>query len=343
MKKRLLIFASLVLLMVLAWYLRTYQFSNHKFSNSQIDEAGVRENIEKPYDKYSFERLVGREDSSSKIEIGEEIAKTPEYSSYIFYYVSEGRRISGQLNLPNLSRLMGVIVMARGYVEKDGYTTGTGTRNAAAVYARNGYITIAPDFSGYGSSDPEDPNALGARLVKPVEILDLIASLSTLPQADLNKVFLWGHSNGGQIMLSVAEVLGERQARDLQGYTLKVRGLTLWAPVSKPFPYNILYYTDEADDQGKWLRGEIAKFEADYDVFKYSIDRHLEWIQIPLMIHQGAVDDAVPLVWSREMVEKLKEKELEHVYYEYPGADHNMRPNWNTVVGRDVEWFGSFN
>jgi len=300
---------------------------------------GVSEKSEKPYDKYSFERLVAREDRSSEIELGEETFKTPEYSSYIFYYTSEGRRISGQLNLPNLSRLMRVVVMARGYVEKDGYTTGTGTRNAAAVYAKNGYITIAPDFSGYGQSDPEDSNALGARLVKPVEILDLIASLSSLPQVDLSRVYLWGHSNGGQIMLSVAEVLGRRKSVEPYSREPVISGLTLWAPVSKPFPYNILYYTDEADDQGKWLRSEIAKFESEYDVFNYSIDRHLDWIQIPLVIHQGTVDDAVPVEWSREMVTKLEEKEVEHVYYEYPGADHNLRPSWNTVVGRDVEWF----
>lgn len=314
--------------------------------------TGVSEKSAKPYDKYSFERLVVREDRLSEIELGEEIAKTPEYSSYIFYYTSEGRRISGQLNLPNLSRLMGVVVMARGYVEKDGYTTGTGTRNAAAVYAKNGYITIAPDFSGYGQSDAEDPNALGARLVKPVEILDLIASLSSLPQADLTRVYLWGHSNGGQIMLSVAEVLGQRLKVKGTREQVRILGATLWAPVSKPFPYNILFYTDEADDQGKWLRGEIAKFEADYDVYKYSIDRHLDWIQIPLVIHQGTADDAVPVMWSRELDTRLKEQGKSYTYYEYPGADHNMRlqptaaqsggqANWNAVVGRDVEWFDS--
>lgn len=306
-----------------------------------VSPQGEATVAEKPYEKYSFERLVGRVDRASEIEIGRELTATPEYSSYVFYYTSEGRRISGQLNLPNLSRLMGVVVMARGYVEKEGYQTGLGTRNAAAVYAKNGYITVAPDFSGYGESDLEDENALGARLVKPVEILDLLASLSSLPQANLNQIYLWGHSNGGQIMLSVAEILGERGGRDLRGYTLKIRGATLWAPVSKPFPYNILYYTDEADDQGKWLRSEIAKFEEDYDVFEYSIDKYLNWIDLPLVIHQGAVDDAVPVEWSRELVTKLKEIERTPTYYEYPGADHNLRPSWNTVVARDVEWFNT--
>lgn len=332
--KKLWIGVATVILLVAGFF-----YTNSRYTQEMANPKGEAVVVEKPYDKYSFERLVERVDRASEIELGEEIATTPEYSSYIFYYTSEGRRISGQLNLPNLSRLMSVVVMARGYVEKDGYTTGTGTRNVAAVYAKNGYITIAPDFSGYGVSDPEDPNALGARLVKPVEMLDLIASLTSLPQVDLSRVYLWGHSNGGQIMLSVAEVLGQREKVKGASGQARVLGVTLWAPVSKPFPYNILFYTDEADDQGKWLRSEIAKFEADYDVYKYSIDRHLDWIQMPLIIHQGTVDDAVPVEWSRELKERLKEQEKSYTYYEYPGADHNMRPSWDSVVSRDIGFF----
>lgn len=327
-----------LMIVVAVWLSGGWYYLNQK--ETRVLSPGEAElQSEKPYEKYGFERLVGRLDQASEIELGRVLETQPEYTSYLFYYQSEGRRISGQLNLPNLSRLMGAVVMARGYVEKEGYQTGTGTKNAAAVYAKNGYVTIAPDFSGYGESEAEDPNALGARLVKPVEILDLIASLRSLPQIDLNQIYLWGHSNGGQIMLSVAEVLGQRlMVTGTSGQT-KVLGATLWAPVSKPFPYNILFYTDEADDQGKWLRSEIAKFEADYDVYKYSIDRHLDWIQIPLFVHQGTVDDAVPVEWSRELVERLKEHGKSYEYYEYPGADHNMRPDWNTVVGRDVAWF----
>lgn len=300
---------SLVLAVVLgAWWYRVW-LDRHLIA----DPAGPPE---KPYAKYSIERLVSREDRPSAIESDQDK----------FYYQSEGRRISGMTLLPE-GEPKGVVVMARGYVEKEGYQIGTGTKNAAKYFASQGYVTYAPDFSGYGESDPEDSSALGARLVKPVEILDLIASVvkPNMP------IYLWGHSNGGQIMLTVAEVLGKR------GDT-RVRGVILWAPVSKPFPYNILYYTDEADDQGKWLRGEIAKFETEYDVYKYSLDRYLDWINMPMQIHQGSADDAVPKKWSDELVVKLKEKEKTVNYYQYPGADHNMRPNWNTVVARDVEW-----
>lgn len=276
-----------------------------------------------PYEKYSFENLAVRGGVASKIEVvGDK-----------FYYQSEGRRISGEINQPSGSDPVGVIVMARGYVDKEIYKTGIGTHNAAVYFAEHGYMTYAPDFSGYGESDPEDSNALGARLSKPVEILDLIASL---PQ-DM-PIYLWGHSNGGQIMLSVAEIIGDMSHPNwLQG--LQVRGVTLWAPVSKPFPYNILYYTDDATDSGKWLRGEVAEFEKDYDVYNYSVDRYLDWISIPVQIHQGSADEAVPKIWSDNLAKALKENEKEVNYYVYSGADHNMRGAWDTVVARDIEFF----
>lgn len=306
------------ILTVITWYVVSH-------SRSVMLSPGGGEIVkEKPYEKYSFENLVMRGGVASKIEVvGDK-----------FYYMSEGRRISGEINR-NIGEQKGIVVMARGYVEKEVYKTGIGTHNAAKYFSDHGYVTYAPDFSGYGESDPEDENALGARLVKPVEILDLIASVDD----GETPIYLWGHSNGGQIMLSVAEILGKRES-SLQRSSSQVRGVTLWAPVSKPFPYNILFYTDEANDSGKWLRSEIAKFEQDYDVYKYSIDKYLDWINIPLQVHQGSVDEAVPKKWSDTLAESLKLKEKDVLYHVYPGADHNMKPNWDTVVRRDIEFFG---
>jgi len=35
----------------------------------------------------------------------------------------------------------------------------------------------------------------------------------------------------------------------------------LWNPVSKLFPYSILYYTDSFEDKGKALRASLAKLD----------------------------------------------------------------------------------
>lgn len=300
-----------------------------------LSPQGDKARQELPYDKYSFARLAERAMVASTIEV----------SGNKFYYRSEGRRISGEINMPARTVLAGagdvypVVVMARGYVEKESYQTGVGTHNAARYFAQHGYVTYAPDFSGYGESDPEDENAIGARLVKPAEILDLIASIG----GD-QPIYLWGHSNGGQIMLSVAEIL--------RGSSSQVKGVTLWAPVSKPFPYNILYYTDdppsptategqEPSDQGKALRKLLAEFEKDYDVFDYSVERYLDWIQIPVQIHQGTEDESVPMNWSDQLAANLKERGKQVRYFKYQGANHNLKPGWDKVVSRDVEWFDS--
>lgn len=292
---------------------------------------------ELPYSQYAFATLATRKPVASTITIGQELPTlSTDIVRHIFYYQGGGRKISGVVTEPTGPGKHPTVVMARGYVEKEGYIPGTGTKNAATFYAENGYISFAPDFSGYGESDPEDISALGARLTKPVEILDLLASISTYPAADTSHVYLWGHSNGGQIMLSVSEILGRM---DPVNVPVVILGTTLWAPVSKPFPYNILYYTDDADDKGKWLRSEIAAFEKDYDVYNYSIDRYIDWIALPIQIHQGSADESVPKKWSDDLVKTLQVKEKEVAYFIYPGADHNLRPSWDAVVARDLTFF----
>jgi dipeptidyl aminopeptidase/acylaminoacyl peptidase len=53
------------------------------------------------------------------------------------------------------------------------------------------------------------------------------------------------------------------------------------------------------------------------------------------------MDSAVPKKWSDELVATLKEKGKDVEYYTYPGADHNMRPGWDSVALRDIEFFGT--
>lgn len=304
--------------------------------NLLTPEASVKE---LPFAKYAFAKLVERIDKPSEIEISENL----------FSYRSEGKLITGAINIPEGGMPPDgwpVVILLRGYVDPDIYATGMGTKNAAKFFAERGYVTLAPDFLGYGGSEEEDNDSLGARVVKPVAVLDLLASLPGMKMINPSRVYLWGHSNGGQIGLSVLEILGRREEVDVQRQTPKIQAASLWAPVSKPFPYSILYYTDESEDKGKALRAAIAKWETDYDVFDYSIDRYLGWIRTPIQIHQGTADDAVPVEWSNELAESLGEVESLQgqalQYYVYPGVDHNLRQVWDTVITRDLKWFTQF-
>ena len=296
---------------------------------------------EKPLEKYSFENLANTQFLPTPINIEKVLFESDSYTAYLFSIQVEGQKVTGQLNIPINTPPKGgfpVVVMNRGFIDPEIFQTGMGTKNAAGYFANQGFVTIAPDFLGFGGSDLEDVNPMAARVKKPVTTLTIIHSLENLNKhtdINLNHIFMWGHSNGGQISFSVLEILGKSVDWDQSIPT------TLWAPVSKGFPYNILYYTDDGD-YGKALRKVLFEFELDYDTDKYSIHKYFDWINSPIQIHQGTSDEWIPTKWSQDVVSQLGELEKDVDIYIYSNADHNLQPQWSQVVARDIQFFNSY-
>ena len=287
---------------------------------------------------YSYTALQKEAFSGSEIIIDKVIKDQEKFASNLFYFNVRGKKVSGLMNLPKKPGDYPVIIMIRGYADKDIYEPGVGTSHGGELMAENGFITLAPDFLGYGYSDKESPDVMEDRFLTYVTVLELISSTKNLNTAfeniglaarfDKTNLGIWGHSNGGQIALSVLEISGKEYPT------------ALWAPVSKPFPYSILYYTDDIPDHGKALRKVVADFEKDYDAEKYSLTNYLDWIRAPLQIHQGAEDEEVPQKWSDTLVETLKEKEKDVEYYIYPGEVHNFdQGNWDLVMQRTMAFY----
>lgn len=288
----------------------------------------------RPLDKYTFENLSITDIEHGELTFGEMLGEEEDYTSYYFRFLfspnldGTTRKVTtGQINIPKGAGPFPMVVMIRGYIDQELYKTGDGTRRAAEFYTKNGYITIAPDFLGYANSDKKTENIFEARFQTYVTVLSLMKSLDQVQDWDEENVFLWGHSNGGQIALTILSI------------TKANTPATLWAPVSKSFPYSVLFYTDLSEDRGKLIRSELAKFEEDYDPDLYSLDLYVDKISAPLLIHQGTLDEAVPVGWSDSLVNKLELLEKNVSYYTYPGANHNMVPGWDTVTARDLDFF----
>ncbi len=301
---------------------------------------------EKPLAKYTFERLRNTKFTPSPIMLDKDLKQNDNYISQLFYYnvrqtidgKSQYKKVSGLINVPKQQGTYPVIVMMRGFVPKEIYSTGIGTQRAGEFFAQNGFITIAPDFLGYGKSDNPSRNSIEERFQTYTTSLSLLSSMRNLNtgldasysgriKADLSKVGIWAHSNGGQIALSVLEITGKNYPT------------VLWAPVSKPFPYSILYFTDEFNDHGKALRKVVANFEDDYDIELYSPSNFYSRINAPIEIHQGTADDAVPLKWSDKLVKDLEKLEKDVEYFVYPNADHNLLPGWETAIQRSLDFY----
>lgn len=303
----------------------------------------------KPLLAYTFENLKQTQFPQTQITVGRKVSKNHNFLSQMFYFSvpqtpgsTTMKKVSGLINLPTKPGTYPVIVMFRGFVPKEIYQPGMGTQPSAKVLAENEFITLAPDFLGFGQSDPPSTDGFEDRLQTYTTALTLLSSLPTLNtgleasysgqiKADTEKIGIWAHSNGGQIALS----------------TLAISGLSyptvLWAPVSKSFPYSILYYTDEFDDQGKSLRKALANFEEDYDTEQFSPSNYYSWIKAPIGINQGTADQEVPVWWSDDLAAALKENNIDVTYFTYPGADHNLQPfGWSGAVSRSIDFFRKY-
>lgn len=290
-----------------------------------------------PFSKYSVPGLSKANIQPGEIEIIETISEEEKYTSYKFRLTfdpeisgSNTKSTTGQLNIPNEGGPFPLVVMFRGYVDPTIYETGIGTRSGAAYFAENGFMTIAPDFLGYADSDSEAGNIFETRFQTYVTAISLINSLDQIDQFDKRNIFIWAHSNGGQIAITTLEATGLPYPT------------TLWAPVTKPFPYSILYYTDESVDRGRFIRRELALFEEIYNADEYAITDYLDLIQAPIQLHQGTNDNAIPVEWSNTFAAQLEANDVVVEYFVYPGADHNLRPSWDTVVERDLAFFQKY-
>jgi dipeptidyl aminopeptidase/acylaminoacyl peptidase len=302
----------------------------------------------KPLLTYAFANLKKTEFPKNRITFGKIIDKNDDLVSQMFYFSvpkvpgsKTMEKVSGLANIPRIPGKYPVIVMFRGYVPDEIYKPGVGTQAVAAVLAKNGYITLSPDFLGFGESASPSADSFENRFQTYTTALTLLSSLSTINSglsssysgkitADLSKVGIWGHSNGGHIALSVLAIGGFAYPT------------VLWAPVSTSFPYSILYYTDESDDQGKALRKDLADFETKYNTDLFSPQDYYGWIKAPLEINQGTSDQEVPYWWSDNLVAILKKDNVSVNYLTYTGADHNMLPgSWSEATLNTLDFYNN--
>lgn len=314
-------------------------------SNYSISPISLKELQPKPLNKYAILNLKNTQFEDYGIKFGNEITNTPTFKSRIFYFytksLTSGRKlkVSGLINIPkNIQTPLPIIILIRGYVDQKIYQTGVGTQRVGEFLAEKGFLTLSPDFLGYGKSDMPSINSLEERFQTYTTILSLLSSVKSLnknlisqkmvERIDTNRIGIWAHSNGGQIALTVLEIINKKIPT------------VLWAPVSKPFPYSILYYTDEYTDNGKALRKVIANFEENYDVNQFSLTEYLGFIKSPISLHQGTNDLSIPTIWSNDLYQKLTKTKVTIDYFTYEGADHNLMPNgWLDATNKSLIFF----
>jgi dipeptidyl aminopeptidase/acylaminoacyl peptidase len=278
------------------------------------------------------------------------LLQTETYTRYLIKYPSDGLSITGILQIPAGQGPFPVIVMNHGFVSRSGYNSGDGTDRAAAYLVERGYITIASDFRTWGDSDV-GPSFFHTGLV--ADVMNLIASLPSIPQADVSRVGMWGHSMGGGIATKILTLESP------------VRAAVLYAPNS----------ADDADLIARWgygcigdiSMGEMLENCNSADVLPDTLSEELiaayvesatseermreiapyyrlENISVPIQIHIGSADGdyigSTPPEWSYKLNQGLLDADRDVQLFVYEGQRHSFTGDaWLLFMERAVSFF----
>lgn len=262
---------------------------------------------------YWIESLRVRPYPGGKLEVQDEIFRGAGFTKFHMAWPSGGQRMTGTISIPDGAGPFPVVVVNHGYIPADRYWIGQDSGIFGDPLAAHGFVSVAPNWPGYSGSGPAPPG-LPAIVGELVAALDLVTSLSTLPQADLSRVAFIGHSNGGGITL-LAMVVDPR-----------VKAAVLFAPVS----------SDMADNARKWwLRsgsmGDAGPPDANPEGYRHLSPRNYFASGQPAALFlQGTADEDIPAAWTEASRDAIAAAGIKTDVVWFPGAHHDM-------VGADLD------
>ncbi|NLF66957.1 MAG: alpha/beta fold hydrolase, partial [Chloroflexi bacterium] len=136
------------------------------------------------------------------------------YSQYIVSYLSEGNKIYALLTIPFGEKPASgwpVIIFNHGFIPPEIYRTTERYEAYVAAFASAGYMVLRSDYRGHGNSEGEATGGYGSPAYT-VDVLNGMASVLRHPDADPNRVGMWGHSMGGHVTLRAMVVSDQIKA-----------------------------------------------------------------------------------------------------------------------------------
>ena len=296
----------------------------------------------------------------SEILVEETLELADDYSRYIVSYQSDGGKVYALMTVPTGARPdtgWPVIVFNHGYVRPSWYSTIGNYVPYMDMLASNGYIVFKSDYRGHGRSEGEETVGGGYGLPDyTVDVLNAVASLKAYPDADPNRIGMWGHSMGGQITLRAMVV-----SKD-------IKAGVIWAGVVSPYPDVIARwdftknpdlfpeavsdnFTTPEPSAGNWLQnfsswvnefttkyGNPEENPAFWDTI--SPNSYLADLSGPIQLHHSITDEMVPLAWSETLVAELQAVgNTSYEFYTYPDDNHNIVVSYGTAMQRTVDFF----
>ncbi len=295
-----------------------------------------------PVSPLTIESLRAREYPGSEMVIEETLPSGSNYQRYIASHFSDGLKIYGLLTVPNGTKPATgwpVILFNHGYISPGQYRTTERYVAYQDALARAGYITFKSDYRGHGSSEgtPSGHFAPGYT----IDVLNAVGSLKKYPDADPNRIGMWGHSLGGEIVLRAMVISPDIKAGVSWAGTVAPPSeqLGMWggggggggsSPHGAPSAPSDLtrQYGSPAENPEFWASLAPTSYLAD--------------LSGPIQLHHGTADPEVPLSFSQVLFDEIEKKGKAAELYTYPGDNHNLSSSFNLAMERTIAFFDTY-
>lgn len=292
----------------------------------------------------SIEYLRQQVYPGSPLTIEETLAAGSNYSNYLVSYQSEGLKLYATMTVPDGEAPANgwpVVIFVHGYIEPETYIATERYIEHVDAIATDGYIVLRPDLRGHGASEGEAYGAYGDPGYT-IDVLNALASIQQYPDADPNRIGMWGHSMGGYI---VARAMVVSDA---------IKAGVIWAGVVAPYEQLVAAWgptkggTISALAEGEMplptvLASQYGTPSENAGFWNaLSATSYVGELSGPVQLHHGAADDQVPVAFSELYYTDVIAAGQMAEYYVYEGDDHNLSTSFDVAMRRSLEFFDAY-
>lgn len=284
----------------------------------------------------------------SQITIEETLDPGSNYDRYIASYLSEGLKIYALLTVPRGEKPESgwpVVIFNHGYIPPEQYRTAERYAAYVDAFAKNGYIVFKSDYRGHGDSEGEAAGGYGSSAYT-IDVLNAVSSMKNYPDADPDRIGMWGHSMGGHITLRSMVVTGD------------IKAGVIWAGVVASYPdlFERWHRRDDGNpiptpnpDSSRRRRWRQELFEVygspeENPDFWASIspNSYLSDLSGPIQLHHGTADSSVPIEFSETLRNQIQKVGKPVELYTYENDNHNISNHFGTAMERSIQFFDTY-
>jgi dipeptidyl aminopeptidase/acylaminoacyl peptidase len=296
-----------------------------------------------PQHPLQIEAMRALEYPGSDIVIENELDPGVNYRRFYVSYLSEGLKIYALMTVPNGEKPptgWPVVIFNHGFIPPDVYRTTERYIAYVDLIARSGYIVFRSDYRGHDRSEGE-PEGAYSNTGYTVDVLNAVGSMKRYPDADPNRIGMWGHSMGGYITLRSMVV------------TQDIKAGVIWAGVVASYPDLLFRWRrgpsavpTRTPNPSSWrvsLVNEFGSPETNPEFWRsISANSYVHEISGPIQLHHGTLDEDVPLEFSELLFFEMLNANQYVELYKYEGDNHNISNYFSTAMQRTIEFFDRF-